>query len=99
VLSAIRGHHERIDGGGYPDGLAGQDIPLFARLLGVADCFDALTSVRPYRAPLSMFRAIDVLQEVAGTQLDSHLVRTFVRLLADRPGLAQARSPLAPCLL
>jgi len=88
VLAAIRGHHERIDGDGYPDGLVGDAIPFFARLLGVVDCYDALTTNRPYRAQLSIIRAVGVLNEVAATQLDSELVRVFVRLLADRPRLS-----------
>jgi response regulator RpfG family c-di-GMP phosphodiesterase len=95
VLAAIRGHHERVDGNGYPDGLAGKAIPLLARIISVVDCYDALTSVRPYRQPLGTVRALAVLNEVAGTQLDADLVRTFTRLLAGDPHLAQLRPALA----
>jgi response regulator RpfG family c-di-GMP phosphodiesterase len=82
VLAAIRGHHERIDGRGYPDGLAGDAIPKLARMVSVADCFDALTSGRPYRAPLTVAEASDVLRRAAGTQLDAEYVHVFLRLLS-----------------
>jgi HD-GYP domain-containing protein (c-di-GMP phosphodiesterase class II) len=85
VLAAIRGHHERIDGRGYPDGLTRDAIPPAARLLSVADCFDALTSERPYRPALPVAEAVPVLRDAAGSQLDSHMVRTFLDLLANHP--------------
>lgn len=62
VLPIIRSHHERWDGTGYPDGLAGEDVPLLARILQVADVFDALTSVRPYKPALSSTEALNVLE-------------------------------------
>ena len=63
-----RAHHERIDGKGYPDGLIDEEIPLGARILAVADTFDALTSDRPYRSGMPVKRALDILREGAGTQ-------------------------------
>ncbi len=81
VLSAIRGHHERFDGQGYPDGLAADEIPLLARIIAVADCFDALTSSRAYRGALERNEALAVLREGAGTQFDPRFVEPFIRLI------------------
>jgi putative two-component system response regulator len=81
VLPAVRHHHERIDGSGYPDGLAGDRIPLFARIVAIADAFVALTSVRPYRRRRSPGEAIEVLREGAGRQWDLGLVNRFVEVL------------------
>ncbi|HWQ28608.1 MAG TPA: HD-GYP domain-containing protein [Dehalococcoidia bacterium] len=82
---AIRHHHERWDGRGYPDGLAGDDIPLFARIIAVADTYDALTSPRPYRAALDREAALAELRRVRGEQLDPRCVDAFLRAL-DRIG-------------
>jgi response regulator RpfG family c-di-GMP phosphodiesterase len=79
VLAGIRGHHERLDGSGYPDGLAGECIPLPARLIAVADCFDALTSRRTYQEPRSVSHALHVLQEGAGTLFQTEFVEMFVQ--------------------
>ncbi len=77
-------HHERIDGRGYPDRLAGQDIPLQARIIHVADAFEAMTSNRPYRiAPGEQF-ALAELRCNAGTQFDSAVVAALLRALGDR---------------
>ncbi|MCI0461183.1 MAG: response regulator [Gemmataceae bacterium] len=84
VLAAIRGHHERWDGTGYPDGLAGEAIPLLARVIAVADCFDALTSTRSYRAPLPRAEALELLRAGSGTQFDPTLVPPFLALLTER---------------
>jgi response regulator RpfG family c-di-GMP phosphodiesterase len=90
ILSAIRNHHERYDGEGYPDGLAGKAIPYLARIISVADCFDALTSPRPYRyTPLSVTEACQVLRKLEDTQLDGFFARTFVDLLRREPALAE----------
>ena len=75
----VRHHHERFDGAGYPDGLAGESIPIIARLIAVADTFDAVTSRRAYRGERGAERARAVLEEAAGTQLDPAIVRLFVR--------------------
>lgn len=78
VLAAIvRHHHERFDGAGYPDGLAGKAIPLGARIVAVADTFDAVTSPRPYRAPIRHREALALLEAEAGTQLDPDVVGAF----------------------
>ena len=73
----IRHHHERHDGSGYPDGLAGEAIPLGARIVAVADVFDALTSDRPYRAALSWAAALEHLRRQAGRTLDARIVGAF----------------------
>lgn len=77
-LAAIRHHHERWDGTGYPDGLRGEEIPLLARILAVADVYDALTSDRVYRRAHGHWQALAILQEMAGSQLDPHLVRLLI---------------------
>jgi putative nucleotidyltransferase with HDIG domain len=78
VATAVLAHHERIDGKGYPDGLAGDDIPIAARILAIAEVYDVLTSERSYRQPLSAAEAEDELRRVAGAQLDGRLVWLFV---------------------
>lgn len=77
ALPAIRGHHERWDGRGYPDGLRGTAIPLLARILAVADSFDAMTTPRPYRAALPMAEAARRLRADAGRQFDADVVNAF----------------------
>jgi len=78
ALPYVLHHHERWDGAGYPHGLAGEEIPIEARLLGVADAFDAMTSVRSYRPALSVEQALAELQRCAGSQFDPELAETFV---------------------
>jgi HD-GYP domain-containing protein (c-di-GMP phosphodiesterase class II) len=78
VRLGIRHHHERWDGNGYLERLAGEDIPLVARILGVADAFSAMTSTRPYRKALSFRDAIRRLEDAAGSQLDASMVKVFV---------------------
>jgi putative nucleotidyltransferase with HDIG domain len=84
VLPMIRGHHERWDGHGYPDRLAGDAIPLAARILCVADVYDALTTHRPYRRAYTSWDAIHLMQSDAGRQFDPDILARFVRLL-DQP--------------
>jgi len=79
----VRHHHERMDGSGYPDRLVGEAIPLGARIVAVADVYDALTSDRPYRPRLPSGRAIAELQAQAGRTLDGELVAAFCALVAD----------------
>jgi len=76
----IRHHHERWDGKGYPDQIQGEDIPEGARILAVADAFDAMTTDRPYRKALEPKVALQELQDCAGTQFDPKVVKAFVRL-------------------
>jgi HD-GYP domain-containing protein (c-di-GMP phosphodiesterase class II)/pSer/pThr/pTyr-binding forkhead associated (FHA) protein len=80
VLPGVKSHHEKWDGTGYPDGLQGEAIPLLARLLGVADVFDALTSARAYRAALPAQKAVDIIKEGAGTHFETSLAELVVRL-------------------
>lgn len=81
VLPNIEYHHERYDGKGYPSGLKGGQIPLGARILAVADAYDALTSERPYRPALSNGRAMETLKQGAGTQWDPIVVEAFLSAL------------------
>jgi response regulator RpfG family c-di-GMP phosphodiesterase len=80
ILAAIRSHHERPDGKGYPDGLRGAQLPLLARLIAVVDAFDALTSTRAYRDARPASEAVEILRGGAGTQFDADLVRAFARV-------------------
>lgn len=80
-LSIIRHHHERWDGGGYPDGLKGEEISLHARIAAVADAWDAMTSDRPYRTALPAAMAFGRLRDGAGSQFDPRLVAVFVRVM------------------
>ena len=77
ALPVIRGHHERWDGKGYPDSLRQHQIPLLARIMGIADTFDAMTSKRPYRPPLSHDAAMEEMRTHAGRQFDPELVEVF----------------------
>ena len=77
ISAMIRHHHERLDGRGYPDGLSGEDIPMGARIISVADTFDAITSNRTYRRAAHHKRALDVLAAEAGKQLDGDAVAAF----------------------
>ena len=83
IAPLIRHHHERWDGGGYPDGLKGDEIPLGSRLIHLCEAFDAMTSPTSYRAVLSDYQAIDILDSKAGTQFDPELTPEFKRMVAD----------------
>jgi diguanylate cyclase (GGDEF)-like protein/putative nucleotidyltransferase with HDIG domain len=83
VVPIVRHHHEQWDGGGYPAGLSGTDIPIGARILSVVDCFDALTSDRPYRPRLTDDEALEILIERRGSLYDPLIVDTFVRVHAE----------------
>jgi putative nucleotidyltransferase with HDIG domain len=85
VVEMARHHHERFDGNGYPDGLAGEDIPLAARILSVADAFDAMTSDRPYRAALSTEDALAEVRRNAGTQFCPAVVAALDAAFAGQP--------------
>ncbi len=82
----VRGHHERWDGRGYPDGLAGEAIPLGARIVAVADAFDAMTTDRPYRKALPLTEAWEILWDGAGTQWDEAVVEAFASSYEDSTG-------------
>jgi HD-GYP domain-containing protein (c-di-GMP phosphodiesterase class II) len=83
VLRIVRSHHERLDGGGFPDGLRGEKIPIEARIVAVADSFDAMTTRRPYRESRPPEEAMGELRRVAGTQLDPDAVEAFVAAFPD----------------
>jgi putative nucleotidyltransferase with HDIG domain len=82
IADIVRSHHERIDGMGYPDGIHGDDIPLLARIIGVADAYDAMTSDRPYREALPSRVARMRLAQAVGTQFDTAVVAAFEAILA-----------------
>jgi len=77
ATKVVRSHHERWDGGGYPDGLAGEEIPLAARVFSVADVLDALTSDRPYRPASTLAVAREMIVEGSGSQFDPRVVESF----------------------
>jgi putative two-component system response regulator len=83
VLRIVRSHHERLDGRGFPDGLRGEMIPIEARIVAVADSFDAMTTERPYRDARQPDAAVAELRRVAGTQLDPAAVEAFVDAFPD----------------
>jgi len=78
AIGGIRHHQERWDGKGYPDGIAGKEIPLFGRIICVADAFDAMTSNRPYRKSLSVEDALEELKRCSSTQFDPECVQAFI---------------------
>lgn len=79
IVPGVRSHHEKFDGSGYPEGLKGDMIPLIARIIAVADTFDAMTTDRPYRKGLSVEAALEELKRYAGTQFDPDAVNAFIR--------------------
>jgi len=93
----IRGHHERYDGDGYPDGLCGEEIPFGARVLAVADAIDAMVSDRSYCSRMTVANARRRLRECAGTQFDPHVVVALDRRFASDPAFAEmlAQEPSA----
>jgi HD-GYP domain-containing protein (c-di-GMP phosphodiesterase class II) len=80
VLPGVLHHHERYDGRGYPHGLAGEDIPLMARIIALADSFDAMSSTRTYRAAMSRETVLTEIRRCAGAQFDPELAERFVKL-------------------
>lgn len=82
ALPVIRHHHERWDGGGYPDGLVAEDIPIGARIVAVCDAFDAMTSDRPYRKSLSVEAACEELMRSAGAQFDPGCASLLVDIVS-----------------
>lgn len=80
-LEGVRSHHERYDGRGYPDGLKGREIPLYGRIIAVADAYDAMTSDRPYRSGMRASEALNILEEGRGTQWDPDFAGMFVNYM------------------
>ncbi|WP_051275851.1 bifunctional diguanylate cyclase/phosphohydrolase [Desulfovirgula thermocuniculi] len=92
LLPLIRHHHENYDGTGYPDGLKGEEIPLFARILRIADSYDAMTTERPYKKARTPLEACRVLQEEAGKAFDPYLVRLFTEVILEREAAGRAKA-------
>ncbi len=90
TLAAVRHHHERWDGGGYPSGLRGEETPLIARLMAVADAFSAMTTDRPYRQGMDEAKAMHILEEGAGTQWDPGCVEAFLRGIRSKEDTVRA---------
>lgn len=83
VIPAVLGHHERFDGRGYPRGISGEDIPVSARCLTIADAFDAMVSKRSYKNKMPVEEALNEIERNLGTQFDPHLGRLFIQLVKD----------------
>jgi energy-coupling factor transport system substrate-specific component len=83
VADGAKYHHERYDGKGYPEGLAGEDIPLYGRIIAVADTFDAMTANRVYRGALDMDQVMEELEKGKGTQFDPYLDTLFMKLINE----------------
>ena len=96
VRPIVRHCHERWDGRGYPDGVAGEDIPLESRIIFVCDAYHAMTTDRPYRRRLSHREAVRRLAEGAGSQFDPHVVEVALRVLEQQPRARASRRPRAP---
>jgi len=86
VIPSVRSHHEKIDGSGYPDKLKGEDIPVLAKIIAVADAFDAMTTDRPYRKALSTGEAFEELNKFSGIQFDRDVVHAFMNAISERAG-------------
>lgn len=85
VARAVRHEHERWDGSGYPDGLKGDEIPLFSRLIAAADIYDALLTDRPYRRAFSREKTIEMIRDMRGTELDPEVVDVLMRVITTLP--------------
>ena len=96
VLPMVRSHHERWDGHGYPDRLTAEEIPLNARVLALADVFDALTSDRPYRPAFAPAEALHMMREEAGHAFDPTLFAVFEHLVPTFQGFVAAASGARP---
>src|SRR5436853_7588298 len=96
VEAMIKHHHENFDGTGYPDGLAGDEIPVGARIIMIADTIDAMTTDRPYRKAMGLARAIEELEKYAGRQFDPDLVKLVAKSASIRRLLGFDRRDSAP---
>src|SRR5262249_29422431 len=89
MVPAVRWHHENWNGRGYPDGLKGEQIPLMARIVAVADCFDAITTNRPYQQAYSLQFAVETITKLTGSRFDAKIVTALLRAVEageSRPG-------------
>ena len=93
IAPLVRSSHERWDGTGYPDRLAGEEIPLGARIIAICDSFRAMIDERVYKPAMSVEEALPELRRCAGTQFDPHLVEVFCRLVTQRMALERVGSP------
>ena len=92
IQDAVRSHHERWDGGGYPDGIAGESIPLGARMIMISDTIDAMSTDRPYRKRLPLETVLAELQKYCGSQFDPHLVDLTINSVNIRRVIADLQS-------
>jgi len=83
-VELVKHHHERFDGAGYPDGLKGENIPLWARIVRLVDSYNAMVSIRPYRAPMKQERAMVILEEQKGKEFDPEIVDLYLEILRER---------------
>ncbi|MFH1783451.1 MAG: HD domain-containing phosphohydrolase [bacterium] len=96
VVDLVRHHHERFNGGGYPDGIKGDKIALGARIITVADVFDALLSDRPYRKGFDLATAINIIKESSGTQFDPRVVNSFLKVIDETPEIIRKAPTMRP---
>jgi putative nucleotidyltransferase with HDIG domain len=94
-MSIVLQHHEWVNGGGYPNGIAGEEITLHARIFAVADCFDALISDRPYRVGLPLERVLQIIQEGAAKQFDPNVVQVFRTLIEQETATSDSKQGAA----
>ena len=87
IIPGVLQHHEKIDGSGYPHGLSGESIHLWARIIAVADVFHALTSTRPYRKPMTRDKALDIIRTSSGSHLCPGCTKIFLKLIREKPGI------------
>jgi len=99
VLEYVHCHHERVDGTGYPRGLKADKIPLGAKIISVVDCFDAITTDRPYQKRKSQRQAFHILRQLSGSSLDPYLVATFIEEVAENGVIPDSRVDSFPTLL
>lgn len=83
IARIVRHHHERYDGKGYPDGLAGEQIPFESRILCLADSFDAMTTMRPYKRAMSLQEAVEEIKRCSGSQFDPNLSQEFIKMIVN----------------
>jgi len=93
ILPGVRNHHENYSGGGYPDGLVGDQIPLIARIIAVADAYDAMRSDRPYRKGMPLERVEQIFREGAGKQWDGRIIEAYFAARDDINTICQEYSP------
>jgi HD-GYP domain-containing protein (c-di-GMP phosphodiesterase class II) len=93
IHESVRWHHERCDGSGYPDALAGEELPMPVRIMALADTFDAMTSLRPYREPLSLGTALSDLVRMAPEKYDPNAVQALL-IQVRRDAVGSSRTPL-----